>query len=66
MTQEVQITLTLDVDVSKSKKDIEDFFNDMEQTYTRTVSSRNRWEFPKITLIEIKEESEIYNTEPPH
>lgn len=60
MTQEVQIILTLEVDVNKSKQDIEDFFNDMEKTYTRTVSDRNRWEFPKITLIDVKEESEIY------
>lgn len=63
MTQEVQIILTLEVDVSKSKKDIKDFFDDMEQTYTRSVSSRNRFEFPKITLVEVKEESEIYKTE---
>lgn len=60
MTQEVQIILTLEVDINKSKQDIKDFFNDMEQTYTRTVSDRNRWEFPKITLIDVKEESEIY------
>lgn len=60
MTQEVQIILTLEVDVTKSKEDIKDFFFDMEQTYTRTVSDRNRWEFPKITLVEVKEEAEIY------
>lgn len=63
MTQEVQIILTLEVDLSKSKEDIKKFFLDMEETYTRTVSSRNRWEFPKITLIDVKEEAEIYNTE---
>jgi len=62
MTQEVQIILTLEVDSSKSKEDIKKFFYDMEQTYTRSVSSRNRWEFPKLTLIEIKEESEIYDS----
>ena len=61
MTQEVQIILTLEVDANKSKDDIKAFFNDMEQTYTRTVSDRNRCEFPKITLIYIKEEAEIYN-----
>ena len=60
MTQEVQITLTLEVDIEKSKKDIERFFYDMEQTYTQTVSQRNRFEFPKLTLVEIKEEAEIY------
>lgn len=61
MTQEVQIILTLEADINKSKEDIKKFFYDMEQTYTRTASSRNRWEFPKITLVDVKEESEIYN-----
>ncbi len=60
MTQEVQVILTLEVDATKSKQDIIDFFNDMEQTYTRSVSDRNRFEFPKITLVEVKEEAEIY------
>lgn len=60
MTQEVQVILTLEVDATKSKQDIIDFFNDMEQTYTRSVSARNRFEFPKITLVEVKEEAEIY------
>ena len=63
MTQEVQIILTLEVDASKSKEEIKRFFYDMEQTYTRIVSSRNRWEFPKITLVDIKEESEIYGSD---
>ncbi len=35
----------------------------MEETYTRTVSDRNRWEFSKITLVDVKEEAEIYNNE---
>lgn len=63
MTQEVQIILTLEVDISKNKQDIKDFFIDMEQTYTRAVSAKNRWEFPKITLIEVKEEADIYKLE---
>lgn len=63
MKQEVQIILTLEVDASKSKEDIKKFFYDMEETYTRTVSNRNRWEFSKISLVEVKEESEIYKTE---
>jgi uncharacterized coiled-coil DUF342 family protein len=63
MNQEVQIILTMEVDTSKSKKDIQDFFNDMEQTYTRTVSMKNRMEFLKIEVSEIKEEAEIYETE---
>lgn len=63
MTQEVQVTITLEVDASKSKEDIKAFVLDMEQTYTRTVSNRNRWEFSKLTVTDIKEESEIYGTE---
>ena len=61
MTQEIQVILTMEVDVSKSKEDIKDFFLDMEQTYTNTVSDRNRWEFPRITLVDVKEEAEIYH-----
>ncbi len=61
MTQEIQVILTMEVDVSKSKEDIKDFFLDMEQTYTNTVSARNRWEFPRITLVDVKEEAEIYH-----
>lgn len=59
-TQEVQVILTLEVDINKSKEEIKAFFLDMEQTYTRTVSSRNRTEFPSIMLIDVKEEAEIY------
>lgn len=59
-TQEVQVILTLEVDINKSKEEIKAFFLDMEQTYTRTVSSRNRMEFPSIMLIDVKEEAEIY------
>lgn len=62
-TQEVQITLTLEVDLSKSKEDIKKFFYNMEQTYTQTVSARNRWEFPSIIIVDVKEEAEIYKTE---
>jgi hypothetical protein len=60
MTQEVQIILTLTVNADKTKKEIQNFFFDMEQTYTRTASAKNRWEFSKIELVEIKEEAEIY------
>jgi len=65
LKQEVQIILTLEVDADKSKQDIKDFFNDMNRTYTQTVSARNKWEFNKITLIDVKEEAEIYDTENP-
>ncbi len=61
--QEVQIILTLEVYAEKSKEDIKRFFYGMEQNYTQTVSNRNRWEFSKIAIIEIKEETEIYNSE---
>ena len=60
MKQEVQVVLTLEVDVDKTKEEIKAFFLDMEETYTRTVSDRNRWEFSKITLVDVKEEAEIY------
>ena len=63
MTQEVQVILTMEVDATKSKEDIKRFFLDMEQTYTQTVSAKNRWEFPSIILVEVKEESEIYKNE---
>ena len=63
--QEVQVILTLEVDADKSKQDIKDFFNDMSLTYYQTVSARNRWEFNKITLIDVKEEAEIYEIEDP-
>lgn len=63
MTQEVQVILTLEVELTKSKEDIKKFFYDMEQTYTQTVSAKNRWEFPSIIMVEVKEESEIYKTE---
>lgn len=62
MKQEVQIILTLEVDANKTKEDIKRFFWEMEKTYTRTCSDRNRWEFSKIALVEIKEEAEIYKS----
>lgn len=65
MKQEVQITLTLEVDADKSKEDIKRFFWDMENAYTQTVSAKNRTEFSKITLIDVKEESDIYDNEAP-
>ena len=54
------VTLTLQADAEKSKRDIRDFFEDMEQTYTQNVTSKNRWEFTKIELLRIREEAEIY------
>lgn len=63
MTQEVQVILTMEVDITKSKEDIKKFFYDMEQTYTQTVSAKNRWEFPSIIIVDVKEGAEIYKTE---
>ena len=60
MRQEVQIILTLEADASLSKRDIQNFFYDMESCYQPT--SKNRWEIPKITLVKVEEESEIYGT----
>jgi hypothetical protein len=60
MTQEVQVTLTIEVDAEKTKKDIEKYFQDMELIYTRTVSQSNRMEFSEFISIKIKEEAEIY------
>jgi len=62
MTQEVQVILTLEVYATKSKEDIKAFFRDMEETYTRSVSQRNRFEFPKLTMVDVREEAEIYQT----
>jgi hypothetical protein len=63
MKQEVQVVLTLEVDATKSKKDIENFFLEMERVYTQSVSQKNRMEFPKLTLVDIKEEAEIYGND---
>jgi len=62
MKQEVQVILTLECDATKSIEEIKKFFYDMESTYTQVVSARNRWEFPKLTLVDVKEEFTIYNT----
>lgn len=66
MTQEVQVTLTLEVDVTQQKTDIEQFVRDLINTHTFHSSSYNRMVFDFIDIIEIKEESEIYDNNNKH
>ena len=63
MTQEVEIKLTLEVDVTQSKTDILNFIKDLINTHTLHSSTYNRMVFDFHNKIEIKEESEIYETE---
>lgn len=63
MTQEVQVTLTLEVDVTQSKSDIEKFIKDLINTHTRRSSTYNRMVFDFHEEIIVKEEAEIYNNE---
>lgn len=63
MTQEVQVTLTLEVDVTQSKSDIKDFIRELINTHTFSSSSYNRMVFDFHEEVIIKEESEVYNLE---
>lgn len=63
MTQEVEVTITLEVDCSQSKQDIQNYINEMEQTHTRVASTANRMLFPMFKIKGIKEEAEIYGNE---
>lgn len=63
MTQEIEVKLTLEVDAEKSKADIIELFRDLKLNYIQTTSQHSGMGFPKITLIDVKEESEIYETE---
>lgn len=63
MIQEIQIILTLEADTSRNKDDIRKFFSDMEQTYTRSVPASDRMDLPKLILVDVKEEREIYKTD---
>ena len=60
MKQEVQVTLTLEVDVTQSKSDIRDFIEDMINTHTMQSSTHNRMLYFIQDNFEIKEEAEIY------
>lgn len=62
MTQEVQVTLTLEVDATQQKGDIENFIKELINTHTFHSSTYNRMVFDFHDKIEIKEESEIYET----
>jgi len=55
MTQEVQVILTLEVDVTRQKQDIEDF--------VKKITSRVNTKHFEFIKFEVKEESEIYKTE---
>lgn len=58
MKQEVQVTLTLEVDVTQSKEDITKFVQEMIEKYP----TKNGYGF--MPLFTVKEEAKIYNTEP--
>lgn len=60
MTQEVQVILTLEVDVTQQKGDIENFIKELINTHTFHSSTYNRMVFDFCDKIEIKEEAEIY------
>jgi len=62
-TQEVQVILTLEVDITISKEEITKHFNDMKDDYVKNVSKGNNEEFPQIISIQVKEEAEIYNNQ---
>lgn len=63
MTQEVQVTLTLEVDVTQSKEDIKNFIKELINTHTFHSSTYNRMVFDFHAEFDVKEESEIYETE---
>lgn len=55
MTQEVQVTLTLEVDITRQKQDIEDFVE-------KLTNKANNKHFTFVKF-EVKEEAEIYGNE---
>lgn len=60
MTQEVQITLKLEVDADKSKNDIHNFIMGLIRTHTFHSTTYERMVFSISDKFEIKEEMEIY------
>lgn len=64
MTQEVQVTLTLEVDVTQSKEDIIAFVKDLINTHTLHSSTYNRMTYDFHSEFTVKEEREVYNTYP--
>ena len=63
MTQEVQVTISLEVDASKSKEDIKAFILDMVDSYENYGSRNVHIQVTKSEITDIKEESEIYDAE---
>jgi hypothetical protein len=63
MKQEVQIVLTLEVDTTETKEQIERFMSDVINTHTFHSSTHNRMVYSKLEITSIKEESEIYQLE---
>ena len=63
MKQEVQVTLTLEVDITQSKSDIENFIKELINTHTFNSSTYNRMVYDFHHKFEIKEEAEIYKNE---
>ena len=63
MTQEVQVILTLEVDVTQSKSDIENFIKELINTHTFNSSTYNRTVYDFHHKFEVKEEAEIYKND---
>ena len=63
MTQEVQVILTLEVDVTQQKSDIENFIKELINIHTSHSSDYSKTVFYFTDKIEIKEEAEIYSNE---
>ena len=61
MTQEVIVTIRMAVDTSQSEEDIKDFVEEIINTHTLHSSTHNRMMFPKVNIISIQEEFEIYD-----
>lgn len=62
MTQEVQVTLTLEVDVTVDKIDIEYYLGNLINFATLHDTIHNRMLYKSIKVTEIKEENELYET----
>lgn len=63
MKQEVQVILTLEVDVTQSKENINQFMTELINTHTFHSTTHNRMIFDIHSDFKIKEEAEIYQTE---
>ena len=61
MTQEVQVTLTLEVDATLSKGDIKKELKKLINLGALQSTTYQRMLIPRIKIEEVKEEAEIYN-----